>query len=660
MPQSLIVSNGNLLASFDEYLQMRDFFYPYIGQENHSAYGKAHRIGLWVDGQFSWLNDDSWNISVRYHQGSLVGYSTAKNDHLQVELLFEDFIYTTHDILVRKIKISNLAEHEREFRLFFSHDFYIYGDKMEDTSLYEPALNGVLHYRKKRYFLINGRWDHSNEGMTQFTTGKSNYKDREGTWRDAEDGELHEHPIEQGSVDSTVAFHQRIKPNKPRTLFMWVAAGLNYGDILKNNRRVENLGPEKVYQHSFGYWKEWSKKHQIKLNGIPKNARNLWYQSLLLVRSQIDNRGAIIASTDSDIMKFNKDTYSYMWPRDGALICNALSQAGYFEPVKRFLNFCQKVITPEGYVLHKFTPEGSLGSSWHPKFKDGKPQIPIQEDESALLLVALWKLYEESKSIEVVQRLFNPMVLKVGKFLIKYINEETGLPKPSYDLWEEQYGIFTYTCATVYGGLKAAENLSKVTGHYEDEVVFRDAAKKVRKAILKHLYCEKSERFVKKGFMENGEFHLDPTVDSSLYFLWEMGVLEDDDPRLKNTMKAIEEKLWVHTEVGGIARYEGDFYHRDWSQNYSAEIPGNPWIITTLWLANWKLSQAKSTKQLHQARDIIEWVVTKTNNAQILPEQLNPFNGDPLSVAPLTWSHATFVDTVLRYKHKYEALKNKK
>ncbi len=660
MPQSLVVSNGNMLVNFDKHLQMRDFFYPFVGQENHSAFGKAHRVGLWVNGQFSWLSDGSWEFEIKYHEGSLVGFSTAINHNLQVELCFEDFVYTTHDILFRKITIKNLAESERDFRIFFNQDFYIYGDKKEDTAQYEPSLNAILHYRMKRYFLVNGQWDHCHECIADFTTGKSNYGDREGTWRDAEDGHLHKNPIEQGSVDSTIGFHQIINPKKPRVLYYWISAGTNYGDVIRNNNRVMNLGPEKIFQHTLGYWKQWATKHEFKLKGVTKPIKKCWYQSLLLMRSQIDNRGAIIASTDSDIMKFNKDTYSYMWPRDGALVSMALSEAGYYEPVKQFLGFCQRIITPEGYVQHKFTPDGSLGSSWHPKWRGGKAQIPIQEDESALLLVSLWKLYEESKSIEIVQKLFNPMVLKIGRFLMQYKDTETGLPKPSYDLWEEQYGVFSYTCATVYAGLKAAENLSQATGHHEDEVIFREAAKKMKKSILDHMYSATDKRFVKKLYYEEGEVRLDPTVDSSVAFIWELGLLPPNDPRVVNTMKAIEEHLKVHTEVGGIARYEGDFYHRNWDYEYSAKVPGNPWIITSLWVANWKLALAEKTSDLHEVKETLNWVVEKGSLAHILPEQMDPFTGEPLSVAPLTWSHATFVDTVIRYTKKCQEIKSKK
>jgi glucoamylase len=35
---------------------------------------------------------------------------------------------------------------------------------------------------------------------------------------------------------------------------------------------------------------------------------------------------------------------------------------------------------------------------------------------------------------------------------------------------------------------------------------------------------------------------------------------------------------------------------------------------------------------------------------------LNPFNGSPLSVSPLTWAHATFVITVMAFVEKARSL----
>lgn len=655
MPQSLVLGNGNIGVNIDQNLQIRDFYYPHIGEENHSAFQKIHRVGVFTDDKFSWLFDGGWKCDVKYHDSTLVGNSTAINESFDLSLRFEDFVYTTHNIFFRKVRVTNQSSRAREIRLFFAHDFYLYGDKMQDTAQYEPDLNAVLHYRNKRYLLVNGRWETTGKGMDQFSIGKSEYYGREGTWKDAEDGHLHGNPIEQGSVDSAVGFSEFFMPGEEKVFYVWVAAGKNYKEILKNNARVFQLGPQKIMDHTFNYWKEWSHKERFNLQGLSPSIQKLFYRSLLMVRSQVDNGGAIIASTDSDIMVFNKDNYSYIWPRDGGFVSMALARANCNEAVRNFLFFCEKIITEEGYVFTKYTPNGSVGSSWHPKLKNGEIQLPIQEDAVALILVAMRDYYKYSGSTETIQKLFNSVVLKLGNFMKNYIDPETGLPLPSYDLWEEKWGIFSYTASCTYAGLMAAADLSRYTGHYENEEQMRAVADKMRSAIIQHLYSEEHQRFAKSISYQNGKIgEMDVTIDASLAFVWDMGVLSPTDPRIVSTMKAIEEKLWVQSDIGGIARYEGDHYHRDYSQNYPESFPGNPWIITTLWLANWKIEIAQTTEDLLRVEKLLEWVVTQQNKAGILPEQIHPYTAAPLSVAPLTWSHSTFIDTVLRWQEKYQ------
>ena len=60
-----------------------------------------------------------------------------------------------------------------------------------------------------------------------------------------------------------------------------------------------------------------------------------------------------------------------MWPRDGALVADAMSLAGYQSVIAPFFHFCSQALTPEGYLNHKFNPDGTVGSSWHPFIVQG-------------------------------------------------------------------------------------------------------------------------------------------------------------------------------------------------------------------------------------------------------------------------------------------------
>jgi GH15 family glucan-1,4-alpha-glucosidase len=112
-------------------------------------------------------------------------------------------------------------------------------------------------------------------------------------------------------------------------------------------------------------------------------------------------------------------------------------------------------------------------------------------------------------------------------------------------------------------------------------------------------------------------------------------------------MRAAREKLAVQTEVGGFARYRGDAYHR--ISEEADRVPGNPWILCSLWFAEYAIATATRVEDLQTAIDILSWVRSKALPSLILPEQVDPYDGSPLSVAPLTWSHAQLVSVVRGY-----------
>jgi glucoamylase len=682
MPRPLILGNGTMLATFDEHLQMRDLYYPYVGMEDHTTFGKVHRMGFWVEGiGFSWVSDGSWKITPGYKTETMVGQSQLVNEGLGIAIRLEDAVHPVHNVLLRRLMVRSLDGTEKRVKCFFHHDFHIYGDNQKDTAFYEPYTNSVIHYREKRYFLVGGLTDNPQEcvvghkagvydsvlhtmktvtgcGISSFSIGKANYRGLEGTWRDAEDGELGRNPIEQGSVDSTVAIHAIVPADKETEVVLSLCLGKTLDEVVNLQQLVMEEGIEQLFRNTNNYWRSWVNKTHRDFGSLSPQAVDLYKRSLMMIRMHADNHGGIIAAADADIMAFNRDTYTYVWPRDGAFVSLALDNAGYGEISRRFFEFCDRVQSPDGYMLHKYNPDGSVGSSWHPWMRDGEAQLPIQEDETALVLYAMCKHFEQTQDFEFLQNIFETFVKKAAQFLCDFREDETGLPFASYDLWEEHRGIFTYTVATTIAGLQAAAQMSQMLGHHTHSEKYHSIADDMRQAMLFHLFDEETGRFVKKIKRKNGKTtERDLTPDASLAMVWKLGVLSPEDPRVVSTMKQLKDILTVKTGVGGMARYTNDFYQS--TEHPSAEIQGNPWIITTLWDAQWRIACAKTVGELDAAKDMINWVLGFAANTGILPEQMHPRTGAPLSVAPLTWSHATYVETVLLFIEKEKMLTTK-
>ncbi len=697
MPRDIPVGNGQLLVNFDHHYQIRDIYFPHVGQENHGG-GLPCRFGVWSSvtpqdandrrRQRLYWTDQEWQLDLGYEPGTLVTQAHLRHDALRVELRCSDVVDFHRAALVRRIEIHNKGDAVRTFRLFHNNQFQMYHNKVGDTAYFDPRMEALIHYRKVRYLMA--KWFvGSDSRMDGYATGTAGYFGAEGTWRDAEDGKLGQNAITQGAVDSTMMIEVEAGPDTPAVVYMVIGAAKTHEDLLKLDKFLRREGPQGVIDRTRAYWKLWLDASRIDLpderaGGTNQRIKDLVERSLLVVRTQIDNNGAIIAANDSDIMQYSRDTYSYLWPRDGALVAAGLDDAGFPDVARAFYSLCSKIIEPGGYFLHKYNPEGSPASSWHPWVSQNEPQLPIQEDETALVIWALWRHYATYRDIEFVRPLWISLIQKAADFLVRFRDPHTNLPLPSYDLWEERWGVHAFTVATVYGGLQAAYRFATCFGDNERSATYARAAQEVRDAFCEHMWSADDGRFLRRivpldhertaklmqqVMQRNGHGPCDPldepggdalnverdsTIDASLYAIFAMNLLKVDDERVEQTMRAVEQRLWVKTPVGGVARYENDTYHQT-TQDIKA-VPGNPWFICTLWLADWYIAKAKSVSELRLALPFLDWAAGHALPSGILAEQVHPLTNAPLSVSPLTWSHATVVATAAGYLRKLNAM----
>ena len=656
MPRDLPVGNGRLLLNFDKSYNLRDIYWPHVGQEIHTA-GDISHTGVWVDDQFAWLDAPEWQREMVYEKETLVTHVTLHHAGLQLQLVFRDCVDFYRAIFLRQIFVTNQADHPREVRLFFHYDWHILDTAQGNTVLYDPSEQALLAYRQQAYFLMNGQvgsGTNAHVGISSWATGVKEFNGSEGTWRDAEDGVLGRNPIAQGSVDGTLALHlPDISPGSEIIAFHWLAVGPDLNVVIESENRIREHGPESFITRTRNYWYRWVNKQQQDFGDLPAELVDLYKRSLLVLRTQIDYNGAIIAANDADVEHFSRDSYSYMWPRDGALVANALSHAGYSEITRMFYDFCNAVLTPDGYLLHKYNPDRSWGSSWHPWMdRDGNPQLAIQEDETALVLYSLWQHYRVFDDVEFVAPHYRTLVTPAADFLASYREPHTRLPGPSYDLWEERLGILTYTTSAVYAGLDAAANFSAIFGEEELATKYRTAADEIKQATRRYLWDEERGHFLRMITVDkDGTIHKDATLDSSLCGLFQFGMFPATDELIERTMQQLERTLLVKTQVGGMPRYENDYYYQ--VTHDLSQAQGNPWFICTLWLAQYKIARASTIEELHEALPLLEWALKHALPSGVMAEQVNPFTSEPLSVSPLTWSHAEFVLTVRWYIGKY-------
>lgn len=645
MARPIVLSNGELHVGLNVYGLVHDFYFPYVGLENHSLTGPLrHKVGVYVDDQISWLDDDNdWQITMDYQPTALIGKTRAKNERLGIQLDFQDFVDSSLNAFERNVAITNLWDTEREVRLFM-HQAFIIGDSHShtDTVQYLPDSQAVLHYRGDRVFVIGGL--HSNQPFDQHSLGLFGIEGREGTFRDADDGELSNGGVEHGQVDSVIRFKFQVAPHQSTLVQYWIAAGTSLRDALSVHNRVAESGPVARARLTADWWRKWLTPALKKAEFIPDKYRDKFIRSVMIIKSQIDKRGAIMASTDTGMLKHWRDAYSYSWPRDGAYIVWPLLRLGYTDEAYQFFEFCKRGLHPAGYLMHKYRADGALGSSWHPYTHEGcNPGPPIQEDETALVLFVLTQHLISLKDQSVINQFYDSLVTPMASFLARYVDESTGLPRPSYDLWEEKYLVSTYSTAVTYAALHAAAELADTQDDSELAVTWRAAAEDIGEAAQRYLYNDERQTFY-KGVLSNkdtGEMHRNDTIDiSSIYGSFMYGLFPIDSDELKSSIRTALDVFGYNNGQLGFPRYEHDDYLKA-----APETLGNYWLLTTLWVCQYFIEVDRHT----EATKLLDWVSERAFPSGVMSEQVHPHTNEPISVAPLTWSHAEYVATLLDY-----------
>src|SRR5205814_3250781 len=126
------------------------------------------------------------------------------NSKLGVEIVCHDAVDFSDPVYFRRLTVRDVkaasgagapasakpeAGGTRDIRVFFHFDPSIRGSAVGDTCNYDPGTNALVMYKDDAYFLINA-CDGEKVGIDRWAIGTKRLGGAEGTWRDAEDGEL--------------------------------------------------------------------------------------------------------------------------------------------------------------------------------------------------------------------------------------------------------------------------------------------------------------------------------------------------------------------------------------------------------------------------------------------------------------------------------------
>ena len=641
MGRSAILSNGRLAVGLNEKGFVHDFYYPYVGMHNMtSARSIHHKIGLWVDGTFSWLDDEQvWESETVLDENSMMARTLFVSTKLGISLSFRDFVDSGIDFFGRVAILENRIDQTRNCRLFFGQVFQLSKNGRGDTALYAPGKHPyILTYCDDIYFVSSLR-DHDGAAFDQFAVGNYGIEGKEGAYVDAEDGELSGNLVEHGGVDSIIGINLTLKPKQSHHIDYWITASCSgYNNASNIHRNLAKNGLYHYLNSTHNYWKDWLSRSSEFINSLDVKYQSIAKRSLLTIRSHIDARGGVVASLDSSIYNYGRDYYSYVWPRDSYYSLMPLLRLGYFEEVRNYLHFVTGLFHRRGYVHHKYLPDGNLGSSWHPLMQDGKNELNIQEDETAsTVMLAIEYLRSASDlSQHEINSLIEKIIIPSANFMSEYFDNETGLPHASYDLWEQLFLTSTYTTSTVYSAIKQSIDLVNEYGVKADTSNWVSSIQKIEQNYSK-LVDEKNQYFLRGLSNQSNNYSQNITLDiSSLFGIAMYGPADKNSTAIFATKEAVDKFLQNPGITKGVVRYPNDTY-------MMTEDKTNPWYVCTMWLGRVNALLG----DIDKAHEALDWAVDKLDKSQMMSEQLDPSTGENRGVTPLVWSHAEYLSLLL-------------
>ncbi|WP_053366726.1 glycoside hydrolase family 15 protein [Bacillus sp. FJAT-27245] len=630
-----IIGNSKMLATLTKDGQLQRLYWPNIDFPQHA---NRFYTGIHIDdgedgGTTSFIHEDGWEHLQSYENDTNILVTTARNFQLKIEITQTDFVVPGKDIFVRDYQVTNLSSSPNRMSFVMFSDFTVDDRKRYSTVMFNPVDDCLVHYFRQYAFAVG-----SSIEASQYQSGAA--------LEAARVNKLSGKVI-MNKTDGALSWELGdIAGGEKKRLTVYISAGSNLGGAVEGLAEAKKLGPGELHGITSRYWKEYLlKARQIDIEDA--KVRNVYNRSLLTFKLLNDEEtGAFIAGPEVDEDYDYSGGYAYCWGRDAAYIATAADVAGYHDLVSKFYYSTMATQREDGAWEHRFYTNGMLAPTWG-----------IQIDECGSILWGIHKHYEITSDDHFLNMIW-PSVEKGANYLTMFIDLETNLPLPTNDLWEKREGEHLYSTAAVYGGLVGSAKLARKLGRVDLAKQWEETAERMKKTVEERCWNDEAGSYLRalklavdektyteatlagketvveedrKGYKT---FRLmeDPVIDICLLGLnvpFEM--IDENSERMRKTAETIERTL-TSPVTGGLERFPGDVY-----------IGGNPWILTTLWMALYDIK----TGNFEKARAYLNWAVNNANHLGLLPEQIHKETGEPAWVMPLTWSHAMFVLTVI-------------
>lgn len=620
-----IIGNQNILASFTKQGEILRLLYP---TRDYKQMIDFFHVGLKInDSRLVYLHEDINNIYMQqYEEDTNILNTEVLNTYFNLKVVQTDYASIKENVLVRKYKFTN------ENTINLDLNFLVHSSltSSPENRVSGMCRNDALIQYNHEYMLCT----FSKEKLlsSQINNSKANI----------EDGKIGDKDYVGMSANSSISYDLgTLKPNETREFELYIFiedSKIGLDNLEKTIDRIRKIDFRTEYEAVKKYWKKYVKDHnglELDLAETPKNRKikQIYTRTILLYSLLVNHEtGGISAAVEVDENLKQCGGYQYCWPRDAVFTTTAMDILKMKKEVEKFYkSFCKNTQSRNGMWEQRFFTDGRLAPCWG-----------YQIDETASVIIGVYnhfKVIEDKKFLKDNLK----MCEKAINFLKKYVEDifqETNKCGISYDLWEEYEGVNLYAVSSIFASFNAmikiyeelkeefTKNRVKQENVNKEKETLRNLSVTLREYILKNFYDES-----KKSLVRNLE---DKTLDISILgTVIPFELFSPKDKKILNTVERIN--MTLRTYTGGYKRFETDTYRE-----------GKPWIIATLWIAEYYLEIGEKQK----AKECFDFVIKTSTEHGFLAEQINNSTMQPDWVIGLGWSHAMFIKTLKKMIEK--------
>ncbi len=411
---------------------------------------------------------------------------------------------------------------------------------------------------------------------------------------------------------------------------------LSYGPSFQNH--PPEVDAFDALERTEAFWREWSDRCPEVGPWTEAVKRSL----ITLKGLTFAPTGGIVAAPTTSLPELIEGVrnwdYRYCWLRDATFTLLALMHLGYYDEARAWRDWLIRAVagSPEqvqivyGVGGERWLPE--LTVPWLAGYEKSRPvrignaaYDQLQLDVLGEVADALFQAGKVGIGLTERGRALRPIMLE---YLARVWRD------PDEGIWEVRSGPEHFVHSKVMAWVAfdraaqgfAAEGSSEAARHW------RAVADEIQADVCERGFDPDLDSFVQTFGSKR--------LDASLLLIPLVGFLPPTDPRVKGTLRAIEEKLLVGREF--VLRYE--------PENPADGLPAGEgaFLVCSFWLVDNYILQGRDA----EARKLLDRLLSRCNDVGLLAEEFDPFAGRMLGNFPQAYSHVGLINCALNLTRK--------